>query len=434
MIFPESFIDELKQKLPISKVVGNRVKLQKRGTHYLGLCPFHQEKTPSFTVQDHKGSYYCFGCHVHGDVISFISETERLSFINAIEHLAILAGMPLPKLDKKEQQKIEHQHSLVEVNNKANEWFAKQLKLSINHHVYEYLQQRGISEKEINNFSLGYAPAKGLLEFFSSIGISLDLAVDVGLATKTDKGNYIEKFRERIIFPIKNTKKQIVGFGGRVLNSNTMPKYLNSPETILFKKNNLLYAGDIAYKNALKTDRLVVVEGYIDTIIMHKAGFTETVAALGTAFNSIHLKNLWNMANEPILCFDGDEAGKKAMYKAAQVALPLLTPGFSLKFCILPKGKDPDEVINLYGVEFIKKLLDSSISLSQFIWQNEYDNSTEGPEAKALFEQKIYDLVDQIKNSIVRNYYYKFMKDKLWQEGNKKFLFTKNSNAKIVQF
>ncbi len=418
MLFPDSFIDDLKQRLSLSKVISSRVKLQRKGQHYLGLCPFHNEKTPSFTVQDHKGTYYCFGCHAHGDIIEFISKVDQLSFADTIAYLANLAGVALPKLNPTEQKKIEHQHSLTQVTAKASEWFEKQLKLSTNHNAYDYLIKRGISNEDIQIFSLGYAPAKGLLNFLNSAGFSLDSIVDAGLAIKSESNNkYIERFCNRIIFPIKNNKNQIVGFGGRTLNAEVMPKYLNSPETVLFKKNNLFYAADIAFKHVLKKERVIVVEGYMDAIFMHKAGLPETVAALGTAFNQTHLKNLWKMANEPILCFDGDEAGKKAMLKAALTALPLLEPGLSLKFCFLPKGQDPDEVINQQGSAYIHQLLENNTNLADFIWQSEMELSNhDSPEGKALFEHKINNLVAQIQNTVVRPHYQQFMKNKLWQE------------------
>ena len=432
MLFPDSFIEDLKQRLPLSRVIGSRIKLQKKGLQHLGLCPFHQEKSPSFSVQDHKGAYYCFGCHAHGDLIKFISEIDHLSFNDTITYLANLAGVSLPKLDPVEQKKVELKHSLVDVTTKASEWFFSQLKLSVNHSAYEYLQKRGISDQDIQTFSLGYAPSKGLIPFLKSKGISLDLMVEAGLAIKSESKDYIERFRNRIIFPIKNQKNQIVGFGGRSLDPEVMPKYLNSPETPLFKKNNLLYAAEIARIHAFKAGRLIVVEGYMDAIFMHKVGLSETVAALGTAFNQIHLQNLWSLSNEPILCFDGDSAGKKAMLKAAHVALPLLTPGLSLKFCFLPKGQDPDEIINLHGKEYIKKLLENSLSLSDFIWQSEFEqNKQDSPESKALFEQKVNDLVAQIQNSVVRSYYQKYIKDRLWQVSSS-FKTNKQKNHQFV--
>lgn len=336
-------------------------------------------------------------------------------------YLANLAGMALPKLEPVEQRKIERQHSLIDVVLKVSEWFASQLKLSSNIAAYEYLLKRGINDQDIKTFSIGYAPSKGLLEFSKKQNISIDLLLEAGLVIQSEskRNEYIERFRNRVIFPIKNQKNQIVGFGGRALDAEVMPKYLNSPETSLFKKSNLLYAAEIARAYAFKTERLIVVEGYIDTIFMHKAGFQETVAALGTAFNSIHLQNLWRLSNEPILCFDGDAAGKKAMLKAAHVALPLLAPGFSLKFCFLPKGKDPDEVINLYGAGYIKELLDNSVTLSDFLFSSELDQAKlNTPESKALFEHKIYELVEEIKNQALRSHYKQYMKNRLWQVFN----------------
>lgn len=423
MFFPESFIDELKQRLPISSVIGNRVKLQKRGQQHIGLCPFHQEKTPSFTLQDQRGSYYCFGCHAHGDIIQFISEIDHLSFNDSVTYLTNLAGMSIPVVSQLEQKKAELRSDLLEVVKKASEWFAKQLKLSINHNALEYLQKRGLTEDDIKKFSLGYAPIKGLIDFLKTEGFSNKLIFDAGLSIKLEnKANeYIERFRNRIIFPIINAKKQIVGFGGRALD-DALPKYLNSPETALFKKNNLLYAEDIASSYAFKNNRLIVVEGYMDAIFMHKAGFGETVAALGTAFNQNHLQHLWKLANEPILCFDGDNAGKKAMLKAAHIALPVLSPGLSLRFCLLPKGKDPDEIINTFGANYIKNFLDNNVALSDFIWQTEHEQiKQDNPESRSLFEHKLYELVENIKNPIVRTHYKKYIKEKLWETFSQSF-------------
>jgi DNA primase len=423
MFFSESFIDELKQRLPISSVIGTRVKLQKRGQQHIGLCPFHQEKTPSFTLQDQRGSYYCFGCHAHGDIIQFVSAVDHLSFNDTITYLANLAGMSIPVVSEIEQKKVELKNDLLEVVKKSAEWFAQQLKLSTNHHVLEYLQKRGLNEDDIKKFSLGYAPGKGLIDFLRKQGFSNKSIFDAGLSIKLDnKSNeYMERFRNRVIFPIINIKKQVVGFGGRALD-DSLPKYLNSPETALFKKNNLLYAENIASSYAFKNNRLIVVEGYMDAIFMHKAGLGETVAALGTAFNQIHLERLWKMANEPILCFDGDNAGKKAMLKAAHIALPILSPGLSLRFSLLPKGKDPDEIINTYGPNYMKNLLDNSVTLSDFIWQTEHEQmKQDNPETRSLFEHKLYELVANIKNPIVRTHYKKYIKDKLWKTFNQSF-------------
>lgn len=427
MLFTDSFIDELKQRLPISRVISSKVKLARSGPMLKGLCPFHNEKTPSFTVHDHKAMYYCFGCHASGDVIRFVTETENIGFNEAVKKLAAMAGMELPKFSKKEQEAEKQRASLIDVVAKANEWFAKQLKLSTNYHALEYLQKRGLNEHDIKTFSLGYSPAKGLLSFLNKSGFNEDLAVEAGLAIKTENNDYIERFRNRVIFPIHNQKNQVVGFGGRTLSAEIMPKYLNSPETPLFKKNNLLYAANIAYKHSIKSERVIVVEGYMDAIYMHKAGLQETVAALGTAFNAKHLQLLWRLANEPVLCFDGDTAGKKAMLKAAHTALPILEPGLTLKFCFLPQGKDPDELIRQNGASYINNLVNNSSNLADFIWNNELELSKpNSPERRALFEHKIYEYVKQIKNPIVATHYRQFMRDKLWQEFNQRKTYQKS--------
>lgn len=431
MIFPDVFIDELKRRIPISKLVSSRIKLQRRGPNLLGLCPFHNEKTPSFTVSDFKGTYYCFGCHAHGDIIQFVSEIDGISFTDTVEYLANYAGLELPKLKQEDKKKIELHNNIINVLNSANEWYFKQLKLSINHHALEYLINRSITQNEIEKFYIGYAPKKGLLNYLRTNGFSYEVMVNAGLAIKTENKEYIERFRERVIFPIFNQKNQVVGFGGRALNKESMPKYLNSPETEVFKKNRLLYALNHSYKSIHQKRRLIVVEGYIDAIFMHKEGFTETVAALGTAFNQIHLENLWHLADEPILCFDGDSAGKKAMLKAAKVALPLLKPGISLRFCFLPDGNDPDEIIKLYGSKKMEALIENSVSLSDFIWQAELENAKfTSPENRALFEHDIYSIIDEIKDPIVKAHYRKFIKDKLWNEFNQQTKFKFDGNTK----
>lgn len=432
MLFTDSFISNLKTSIPISKVIGSRVKLQKKGNYYSGLCPFHQEKTPSFTVSDHKESYYCFGCHAHGDLIQFVKAIDNLSFADSVISLANTAGIALPKLSPVEQKSVENQNKLVEVLSSATNWFCNQLKLSNNYHALEYLKNRGLNDQDINNFLLGYAPDKGLINFLKTQGYSMALLIEAGLVIKTEKNEFIERFRNRVIFPIKNhPKKQIVGFGGRALNNETLPKYLNSPETNIFKKSNLFYGLDLAYKNILQNKRAIVVEGYLDAIFMNKSGFGETIAGLGTAFNETHLQNLWKLADEPILCFDGDTAGKKAMLKAAYIALPLLSPGLTLNFCLLPKDKDPDELINTKGSNYLATLIENSIPLSEFIWQSELEqNKFDNPDSKAFFEHKLYTLIDQIQNQVIKNHYRQFIKNKLWQEFNQ----VKNNYTKKAKF
>ncbi len=428
MFFPDSFIEEIKQKVQVSKVVGRRVKLKRAGNIFKGLCPFHNEKTPSFTVSDQKGLYHCFGCQENGDIISFVSKTENLSFTEAVKYLADLHGISMPVQNVIEEKKTMKVTQLVEVMKIVANWYSEQLGISVNREAYEYLVRRNINNDDIKTFGLGYAPAGGLIDFLNKKKIKLEDAEAVGLLFKSDSGRFSERFKSRIMFPIFNLKNQVVGFGGRALSSEVMPKYLNSPETILFKKNALLYAGNIARHYSIKNERMIVVEGYIDAIFMHKIGLKETVATLGTAFNSKHLELLWSMANEPILCFDGDVAGKKAMLKALHSALPILRPGLTLKFCSLPDGQDPADVIQNSGKNFIKTLLEKSLAFSDFLWQSEISqNKLNSPEDKALFEHNIYELVKQINHPVVKSYYQQFVKDKLWNEFRQVFIPKKNS-------
>lgn len=431
MQFSESYIDELKQRISLSKIVNRRVSLKKKGLIHKGLCPFHKEKTPSFTVHDHKGIFHCFGCHESGDVISFVQKTEKYSFEETIKFLSEIAGIELPKKDEKIEKQYQKKLSIIELLEKASKWYQKQLKLSTNYNAYEYFKNRGINDLDIKNFSLGYAPNFGLVKFFQKENIDLELMLEAGLAIKTETGSYLERFRNRVIFPIRNYQNRIVGFGGRSLDNELMPKYLNSPETQVFKKNRLLYCSEIATKESLESERVIVVEGYLDAIFMHKSGLKETVATLGTAFNETHLRLLWKMANNLVLCFDGDEAGKKAMIKAAHTALPLLNPGFTLKFCLLPKDLDPDDTIKQFGKDFIKQLIDNSTGLADFIWQTELEQSDlRTPENRAFLEHRVTDLFKQIENPMVKSHYLQFAKNKIWEQFNKLKIKTKISKNK----
>ena len=321
MLFPDSFIDELKQRLPISKVIGNKIKLKRYGIALKGLCPFHQEKTPSFTVSDHKGIYYCFGCHASGDVIQFISETEKLNFNETVKYLASIAGIALPKLSVAAQKLEKQKTSLIEIIVKSAEWFSKQLKLSINYHAYEYFINRGLSEEDIKIFSLGYAPAKGLLAFLNKSGISNESAVEAGLAIRTESNNYIERFRSRVIFPIKNHKNQVVGFGGRALDSEIMPKYLNSPENLIYKKRYQLY-GLFQTKHFITQKKFaLIVEGNTDLLKVFQYGFRNVVASLGTALTENQIKLLARYTKNVYILYDGDDAGQEASSRAIKVCL-----------------------------------------------------------------------------------------------------------------
>lgn len=417
MIFPESFIEEVRLRLPISKVIGAKVALKKYGNYLKGLCPFHGEKTPSFTVHDSKGMYYCFGCHAYGDIYKFVSETEKLNFNETVKYLANLGGIALPSVSSKEQEREVKKDSLYKLLSKANDWFTKQLNLSGNIKAYRYLLERGLKEEDIKHFSVGFAPGGGLIKHLTKEGFTEDLIVDAGLAIKTQDKSYIEKFRNRIIFPIRNLKKQVVGFGGRALDNEVIPKYLNSPETSLFKKKNLLYAADLAKEFCLQKNRVIVVEGYMDAIFMHQIGVHETTASLGTAFNEGHIAILKSLADEIILCFDSDEAGKKAMIKAANTVLSSLEPGYNFKFCILGGGKDPDEIIKNHGRKYLIDLIENSLSIADYLFT--YEKSylrSNNPEATALFEHKMNEYAGKISNSIISGHFKNYFKNKIRSE------------------
>lgn len=417
MLFSDSFLEEIRSKLPISKVISTKVNLKKFGNHYKGLCPFHSEKTPSFTVHDNKGMYYCFGCHANGDIFKFVSETHNLNFNESVRFLADLAGLKLPEQNVAIYKQEVKNKSIIELLSLTSVWFEKQLNLSKNNHALEYLLNRGLKDDEIKGFSLGYTPSSGLISYLTKNGFSMNLMEEAGLVTKLPNREYSEKFKNRIIFPIKNQKNQVVGFGGRALDSETIPKYLNSPETSVFKKKNILYAADRAKPNCLKKNRVILVEGYLDAIFMHQVGFDETVASLGTAFGEAHVEMLKKLADEIIICFDNDDAGKKAMIRAAQVIFTYLDPGFHFKFCLLNGGKDPDEIIHNHGVKYLSSLIENSLGIADYIFEYEKKElKSKSPEATALFEYKIQEYVNKIKNPIVLAHFRSYFKNKLWNE------------------
>ncbi|MCM1001500.1 MAG: DNA primase, partial [Wolbachia endosymbiont of Melophagus ovinus] len=322
------YIDIIKSRLLLSDIVGKKVRLTKSGDNFVGLCPFHNEKTPSFFVSNTRGSYHCFGCSAHGDVFEFVSQTEGLSFKEALERLASVAGVELPKNLNitKESDKLFSTLSL------AANWFAQKKQ-----GVMAYLRQRKISPEIIDKFKIGYAPNSGLKEYFNSSGIKDEILIDVGLINKNSR----DYFYDRLIFPIHNIAGKVIGFGGRALSSEQQPKYLNSSESQLFKKRENLYGLNLALSEIRKKQHIFVVEGYMDVIALHQAGISNTVAPLGTAISAEQIQNLWRFAKEVSICMDGDSAGRRAATRVAEFALPILKPGYPLKFVTLPSDKDP---------------------------------------------------------------------------------------------
>lgn len=393
-------IDIIKSKLLLSDIVSKKVRLIKRGDSFVGLCPFHNEKTPSFSVSNTKGLYYCFGCSASGDAFEFISQTEGLSFKEALERLASVTGVELPKSLSitKEDNKL-----FLALDLAAN-WFAQK-----NQGVVDYLKQRKILPEIIDKFKIGYAPSSGLKEYLNSSGIEDKILIDIGLVNK----NFHDYFYDRLIFPIYNIAGRVIGFGERALSFEQQPKYLNSPESQLFKKRENLYGLNFALSEIRKKQHILVVEGYMDAIALHQAGISNAVAPLGTAISAEQIKNLWRFAKEISICMDGDSAGRHAATRVAELALPILEPGYTLKFVTLPSNKDPYDICNEleYKKEDVLTALDHSTKLhSEYLWHHIIDSNLQNyeklaPEKYSILEHKFMEYVNTISNSSIRRYY-----------------------------
>ncbi|WP_342259446.1 DNA primase [Candidatus Tisiphia endosymbiont of Metellina segmentata] len=412
MRIPLEFYELLRTRINLSDVVRQKVVLTKKSGNYLGLCPFHVEKSPSFTVNDAKKFYYCFGCAVHGDVIKFVSNFSGLSYKEAAIKLANDYGIELPKLTVAQQKLYEESDELFDILEMAERFFTSQL----SQEVCSYLHDRGISKEAIKEFSIGFAPpAKALQKFFEKKSISLTKLQKAGLVGKRDDGTIYEIFYNRIIFPIKNVYNKVVGFGGRVLGDG-LPKYLNSPETILFQKNETLYGENNAISVAYKKNHSILVEGYLDVIALHQAGFKEAMASLGTSVTENHLQKLWRAGDEIVLCLDGDIAGIKATHRVINLVLPLINGNKKISFVMLPSGSDPDDIINKDGAGSFTQIFDKRINLSEMIWRSEYEGKTfSTPEDKAILERNLGDYCKQIKDKLLSNNYYRYFKDQIWQ-------------------
>lgn len=419
MRYPPALLDEIRTRLSVSQVVSRRVKLKRAGREFVGLSPFKQEKTPSFTVNDQKGFYHCFATGEHGDIFTFLMKTEGLSFPESVEQLANEAGVPLPETTPEAVERAEKNHRLRDIAEAAAGFFSHCLEMKEATHAQNYLQQRGITSQQISQFRLGYAPNSrdALKLHLKNKGYTIDEIILSGMAIGgRDIPVPYDRFRDRIMFPITDMKQRVIAFGGRALDENQKAKYLNSPETPLFHKGHQLYNGAFARQAAYTHKAIIVTEGYMDVIAMDGAGFNNTVAPLGTALTAEQIQLLWRMAQEPILCFDGDSAGKKAAYRAVETALPLLKPGFSLKFAHLPDGQDPDDLLKNQGKSEMQALLNAARPLSELLWQKEYSaGEWQTPERRAALEQNLFQLINTIENQTVRTHYARDIKSRLWR-------------------
>ncbi len=438
MRFPPAFIERLRSHFLMSEVIGKRIPVKKFGREWKACCPFHSEKSPSFTVNDEKAFYHCFGCGAHGDAIEFIRKYERLSYPEAIETLAREAGIALPEVSPETIQKIAAYKVQQDVVEAACVWFEKQLHSASHVDALSYIEKRGLKPETIRQFRLGFAPDErtSLHNHLTTSGYSLQQQMEAGLVNKSEDGKVYDRFRGRLIFPIRNASGKAIAFGGRVLNNNNknIAKYLNSPETDLFKKGEVLFNLDLAKKPARDKNTVVVMEGYMDVVSTAQSGIDYAVATLGTAVTPEHLRLLWQLSKEPVFCLDGDAAGQRAMLRAAEIALPLLTPGHSLRFAVLPKGEDPDTYIQKNGKDAFEKLLAHSKRLSQVLWETmapQYKlNLAEG---RAGLEGAFRKLAGQITDATVKQHFISFFKKQLWDATSSKKAPAKTRGAKVEQ-
>jgi len=408
--FTPEFLDELRTRIRVSDVVGRSVKLQRRGNAWWGLSPFKKEKSPSFSVDDNRQSYHCFSTGQHGDIIKFLMETKGMTFPEAVEQLAAEAGMEIPKSSPAAAEEAELRKGLIEACEAATVFFQSMLRREPGRQATDYLKNRKVDEEQIETFRLGYAPSDrtALRDYLINKGFTEETLVDAGLVIKPDDGGAAyDRFRNRVMFPILGPRDAVIAFGGRALDADARAKYLNSPETKLFHKGDVLYNHAAAREASAKSGKpFIVCEGYMDVIALWGAGFKTSLAPLGTALTENQLALLWRQSDEPALCFDGDSAGLSAAYRSVDRALPLLKPGKSLTFVLLPKGQDPDDLIRAEGAAGFERAFGERRSLADILWRRETELAPlETPERRAALRARLRDLIKGIADKDVRQAY-----------------------------
>jgi DNA primase len=424
MSLPPGFLDELRTRTSLSQVVGRKVMWDNRKSNQgkgdmWSPCPFHHEKTASFHVDDRKGYYYCFGCHAKGDAISFVRETENVSFMEAIEILAQEAGMEVPKQDPKAQEKADRRTLLSEVMEQAVSYFRMELKRGPAQAARAYLAKRGLDQAVLDRWEIGFAPPgwENLREALVAKNVPMDLMLAAGLVRKSDKGRApYDVFRDRIMFPIRDARGRAIAFGGRAMDPNDNAKYLNSPETELFDKSRNLYNLRPAREAAGKGQPLVVAEGYMDVIALSEAGFGASVAPLGTAVTEHQLQMMWRISDEPLIALDGDTAGLRAAYRVIDLALPLLEAGKGLRFAVMPEGKDPDDLLRAEGPDAVAQVLDQAMPMVRLLWQQETEGKNfDSPERKAALDKALRARIQRIQDPSLRHHYGEEIKELRYQ-------------------
>ena len=405
MSLTPAFLDELRARTLLSALVGKTVKLTKAGREFKGCCPFHNEKTPSFYVNDDKSFYHCFGCSAHGDAIRWMTEQQGLPFIDAVKELAQAAGMEMPAQDRQSVERAERAKGLHDLMADAAQFFVDQLNGIAGAEARAVLEKRGIKAETARAFGMGYSPdSRGKLREELK-GYGDPALIESGMLIKVDDKDPYDRFRGRLMIPIRDARGRVIAFGGRVIGQGE-PKYLNSPDTPLFDKGRTLYNLDRAAPASRKSGRVIVVEGYMDVIALAQAGFGEAVAPLGTALTEHQLERLWRLSDLPILCFDGDSAGQKAAIRAALRALPGLAPGRSLRFVTLPEGQDPDDLVRARGPAAFEALLEKPESLVDRLWSHEHTaEPLDTPEQRAGLKRRLMTHADAIADPDVRHEY-----------------------------
>lgn len=416
---PDGFVDELKARLRPSDIIGRKVKLKKQGKEWVGLSPFTNEKTPSFYVNDQKKIFKCFSSGIGGDVISFVMETERLSFMEAVEKLAEEAGMSLPTASPADQETYDRRQRLYAVCEAAAKYFEDRLRAQEGAEARRYLEARGLAAHTWSRYRLGFSPDdwRKTIEHLKTEGFSVREIIDAGMAVEKDGGgDPYDRFRGRLMFPIEDARGAVIAFGGRALQPDAKPKYLNSSDTELFHKSRVLYRYKRAREAFGSTDEggLIVCEGYMDVIAFAEAGFGHAVAPLGTALTEEQIGLLWRAGPEPILCFDGDRAGLGAAHRSVERAIPGLQPGRSVFFCLLPDGLDPDDFIRQRGAAAMGELLDHALPLVEVLWRRERDSEPlDTPERQAGLEQRLMSAVSAIQHAGVKAAYERELKSRM---------------------
>ncbi|WP_324742868.1 DNA primase [Tsuneonella sp. CC-YZS046] len=415
MALSPQWLDELRARVTLSAIIGRTTKIHKVGREWKACCPFHNEKTPSFTINDEKGFYHCFGCGAHGDVIRWMTDQRGLSFMDAVKELAAQAGMEVPAPDPHAARQAEQRATLVDVMTAAQDWFRAQLTGPDGEAARRYLGSRGFKPATIEAFGFGYAAESRNALRHALARFDEDLLIEAGLRIAVEERDPYDRFRGRLMLPIQDARGRVIAFGGRILESSKTdaPKYLNSPDTPLFDKGRTLYNLHRAAPASRQTERIVVVEGYMDVIALADAGIAEAVAPMGTALTERQIELLWRIGNAPILCFDGDAAGQRAAMRAIARALPLLRPGHTLRIVRLPSGLDPDDLIRRDGRAALEELLAGPSSMLDTLWQHERDAlPLATPEDKAGLKQRLLEHVEMIAHPDIRALYRRDLMDR----------------------